>query len=398
VIDFQTALKARLPFIGIHTDDPVHVKDVLARIAGKEVRPLPSGASHPLPDICLWWANDLALVTDDAYKKLKITGGSCVIINPEKPSMLVYDTGVLVVPDSFFIGYLKQFIQSEDLIQPLVQVLRGLSLKTAAEAVQLTMARTGSILPQDVRKTRQLMGGAHPGLEPLSTDFDFYDMPKPLKEWLYLNDKYFLNPKTPPQLVPRGLLLKGDPGVGKSMASMALAKHWDVPLFRLDIGTSLNRWLGESEGRVARNLQQIELNAPCVLLLDEAEKQFGGSGGDEGTARRILSQTLWWLQYHKAQVLTVMTTNDIDALPKELYRALRIDKVMTFEKLQTSAAHAFARKTYQSVLGKAPTEKRNHVLGAVLSGTTKVTFSHAEVRVLVYETIKANNWLEKEKA
>jgi SpoVK/Ycf46/Vps4 family AAA+-type ATPase len=78
----------------------------------------------------------------------------------------------------------------------------------------------------------------------------------------------FGNLNTPEKLVPRGLLLAGDPGTGKSMASMVLAKHWDIPLFRLDVSASLNRWLGESESRIARNLSLIEQNAPCVFLLD----------------------------------------------------------------------------------------------------------------------------------
>jgi SpoVK/Ycf46/Vps4 family AAA+-type ATPase len=74
--------------------------------------------------------------------------------------------------------------------------------------------------------------------------------------------------EAPQKLMPRGILLAGEAGVGKSMASTVIAKHWDVPLYHLDISTSLNRWLGESESRISQNLQIIEAGAPAVWLLD----------------------------------------------------------------------------------------------------------------------------------
>jgi SpoVK/Ycf46/Vps4 family AAA+-type ATPase len=206
-----------------------------------------------------------------------------------------------------------------------------------------------------------------------------------------------LDLETPQQLVPRGLLLDGEPGVGKSMAAMVLAKHWDVPLFRLDVSTSLNRYLGESESRIARNLQVIEQNAPCVWLMDEVEKLFA-TNGDEGTTQRILSQILWWLQYHRARVLTVMTTNNLTIIPKELYRAERLDKVLHLEKLSLSAAKVFAAKVYESVLGTPTPLKHQKMLRDLLDKGDKGTYAHAEVRVLVYEAIKQNNWLVKETA
>jgi hypothetical protein len=391
MIDVITALKAKLPFIGVHYDDPVNVRAVLQALSGKPVAPLPVTKHGPITDATLWWVENLDLVTTDNYRKLCGATATAIVINPEKPSPLIYDAGSLPTPDSFYRGYLQEFVP-EAHMPPILHVLKGLSLKTAQEVVQLTMARCGSMQAHEIRKTRQMMGGEHPGLTTLDTDYDFYEWPKPLKEWLDLNDKYFLNTDTPAQLIPRGLLLAGEPGVGKSMASKVLAKHWDIPLFRLDVSTSLNRYLGESESRIARNLSLIEQNAPCVWLLDEAEKLFG-VGGDEGTTRRILSQILWWLQSHKARVLTLMTTNDLPALPKELYRAERLDKVIHIEKLQLTAAKTFASKVYQSVLEQPPPMKRLKLLRDTIEHTQKSTFAHAEIRVLVYELIKSEGWL-----
>ena len=295
MLDFMTAYKAHLPFIGIHTDDPVNVKLVLMRLTGKNLQSLPTAKAAPIGDAYVWWTEDPTQVNTDVYRKLCATTASCVVINPEKSNVLVYDTGTLMVPDDFHRQYLKEFV-SDDQVEPIVQQLRGLSLKAAQEVVQLTMARVQSIAPHEVRKTRQMMGGETPGLMQLDTEYDFYEWPKPLQEWLTLNDPYFLDLNTPQQLMPRGLLLAGEAGVGKTMAAMVLAKHWDVPLFRLDVSTSLNRYLGESESRIARNLNIIEQNAPCVWLMDEVEKLFT-TEGDEGTTQRILSQMLWWLQY-----------------------------------------------------------------------------------------------------
>ena len=396
MIDFNTALKAKLPFIGVHTDDPVNVKAVLQALAQKPVQQLlaPAKSTSTFTDGVLWWTDSLDVVTTDIYRKLSAATASCIVINPDKPSSIIFDTGVLPTPDTFYSTYLSEFVTS-DQIPALLSVLRGLSVKAAQETVQLTMARTGSILPHEVRKTRQMLGGDYPGLTTLDSDYDFYEWPRELREWLDLNDTYFLNPHTPTALVPRGLLLAGDPGVGKSMASKVLAKHWDVPLFRLDVSTSLNRYLGESESRIARSLNFIEQNAPCVWLLDEAEKLFG-TGGDEGTSRRILSQILWWLQAHRARVLTVMTTNDLVHLPKELYRAERLDRVITIGKLPLSQAKQFAIKVYTAVLGDAPSIKRAKVLRDALDTADKGTYAHAEVRVLVYDLIKIHGWLAVE--
>lgn len=392
MLDFATAFKAKLPFIGVHTDDPVNVRLILQHWSGKTLQPLPTAKQAPVGDAYLWWTEDLTMVTTDTYRRLCAVAASCVVVNPDKPSSLVYDTGTLQTPPEFYRQYLKEFVQ-EDQIEPVVQQLKGLSLKSAQEVVQLTMARAQSVAPHEVRKTRQMMGGETPGLTTLDTEFDFYEWPKPLQDWLALNDKYFLDLNTPMQLVPRGLLLAGDAGTGKSMAAKVLAKHWDVPCFRLDVSTSLNRFLGESESRIARNLNVIEQSAPCVWLLDEVEKLFA-SNGDEGTTQRILSQMLWWLQAHTSRVLTIMTTNNLSSIPKELYRAERLDKVIHLEKLSLSGAKQFATRVYESVLKAPMTPKRAKVIRDALDRGDKGTYAHAEVRVLVYETIKEQGWVD----
>lgn len=395
-LDFLTAFKAKLPFIGVHSDDPVNIRTVLEHWSGKALLPLPTAHNSTVGDQYLYWTEVPAQVTTDTYRKLCASTASAVVINPEKPNVLVFDTGTLQTPNVFYHTYLQNFVAAES-IEAVIEQLKGLSLKTAQEVVQLTMARVQSIAPHEVRKTRQMMGAQTPGLMVLDPEYDFYEWPPQLKEWLTLNDPYFLNESTPEPLVPRGLMLAGERGVGKSMAAKVLAKHWDVPLFRLDVSTSLNRYLGESESRISRHLATIEQNAPCVWLLDEVEKLFT-TNGDEGTPQRILSQFLWWLQERKARVLTIMTTNDLKAVPEELWRAERLDKVIRLEKLALSAAKVFASKVYESVLGTPPPAKRAKMIRETLEKGDKPSYAHAEVRVALYELIKSQNWLTKDPA
>jgi SpoVK/Ycf46/Vps4 family AAA+-type ATPase len=282
---------------------------------------------------------------------------------------------------------------SKGQLPSLLQALNGLSLKTSQEVVQLTMARTQTCTVQGIRGTRLMLGEATPGLHYLDTDADFYVMPKAVEEWLGLNSKYFLNPHTPPRLMPRGLLFVGVPGVGKTMAAQAIARHWKVPLFRLDVASGLTRWLGESEKQFQANLMALEQNAPCVALLDELEKLFV-MGDDSPTMPRILSQLLWWLQTHKSPIITIMTSNDISRVPPELYRPGRIDKVVTLEKMTLTEAKSFATGVFKSILKTAPTLKQQKSMRDAIDDLSR-SMAHAEVVDLVSEMIKERNWIEE---
>lgn len=386
---FELAFKAKLPFIGIRTDDPVNVREVLHVLSQKELKQMPATQNAVfVSDTYLYWTDDMKTVTTDNYRKLTNATSSCVVINGE-PSPLIFDAGVLPTPDCFHRDFLQKFVAKEK-ISSVVQVLKGLSPKAAQQVSMLTMARTGSILPNEVRKTRQMLSGIHPGLESLDTDYDFYEWPTEVREWLDLNKYYFLDPNTTAKLVPRGLMLRGFRGVGKTSASFAIAKELDVPLFRLDISANLTRWLGEAESRIAHNLHVIEQNAPCVFLLDETEKLF--TGGEEGTLPRIMAQLLWWTQYHRSRVITLMTTNDFTKIPPELYRPGRVDRVIEIQKLKLSDAKLFAAKVYKSVLGEMPPLSRQKIIREAIDKLEQSSIAHADVTVLVYDLIKTKKW------
>ena len=131
---------------------------------------------------------------------------------------------------------------------------------------------------------------------------------------------------------PKGVLIVGIPGTGKSLIARAIAAAWARPLVRLDVGALFGSLVGESESRTRRALATAEAVAPCVLWLDEIEKGFsGGGGGDSGTSERVLATILTWLQEQTAGVFVVATANDIEKLARlssgALIRKGRFDEI-----------------------------------------------------------------------
>ena len=129
---------------------------------------------------------------------------------------------------------------------------------------------------------------------------------------------------------PKGVLLLGVQGSGKSLAARAVAGTWHVPLMRLDFGALYNKYIGESERNVRDALSQAEAMAPCVLWIDEIEKGLASDGNgsaDGGVSRRLLGTVLTWMAEHTARVFLVATANDVSQLPPELMRKGRIDEI-----------------------------------------------------------------------
>ncbi len=129
---------------------------------------------------------------------------------------------------------------------------------------------------------------------------------------------------------PRGVLLVGVPGCGKSLSAKAIAQDWGLPLYRLDLSTIHGQYLGQSEGRLKEALSTADHVAPCVLWIDEIEKGLAGAtqgSGDGGTSTRLVGQFLYWLQEARSRVFVVATANDVSKLPPELLRRGRFDEL-----------------------------------------------------------------------
>ncbi len=152
---------------------------------------------------------------------------------------------------------------------------------------------------------------------------------------------------------PRGVLLLGVQGSGKSMAAKAIATAWKRPLLRLDPGALYDRYIGESERRLRQALKQAEMMAPIVLWIDEIEKGFASAAShstDGGLSQRMFGTLLTWMQEHTAPAFLVATANDIEALPPELLRKGRFDEIFFVDlpsqpvRKQIFAIHLARRK------------------------------------------------------
>lgn len=152
-----------------------------------------------------------------------------------------------------------------------------------------------------------------------------------LKEWLEKKAGIFANVKKANDfgvITPKGVLIVGMPGCGKSLAAKAASKAFDIPLLRLDMGRLMGKYVGESEGNMRRAIQLTEASSPCILWIDELEKAFAGigSGGSEVTMR-LFGNFLTWMQEKESMVFVIATANDITKLPPELLRKGRFDEI-----------------------------------------------------------------------
>lgn len=130
--------------------------------------------------------------------------------------------------------------------------------------------------------------------------------------------------------VPKGVLIVGMPGCGKSLTAKAAAKSFEMPLLRMDMGRLMGKYVGDSESNMRRAIKLIEASAPCVLWIDEIEKAFAGVGGNGGGAEvttRLFGNFLTWMQEKNSLVFIVATANKIDALPPEFLRKGRFDEI-----------------------------------------------------------------------
>src|SRR5258705_12432448 len=131
---------------------------------------------------------------------------------------------------------------------------------------------------------------------------------------------------------PRGMIILGVQGCGKSMCARAIAGEWKLPLVKFDTAAVYDKYIGETEKRIQKVFKVAEGLAPCVLWIDELEKVFAGSGPDSasvdaGVSSRILASFLSWMQDRKAPVGVVATCNNVSALPPELIRKGRFDEL-----------------------------------------------------------------------
>ena len=217
-------------------------------------------------------------------------------------------------------------------VELLVRNLNGLTASEAERLARRAMSNksiTLASIPEIAKaKYEMLNRGSVLTYEHETAQFSEVGGLKRMKEWLQRRQAAFLGTTLQQNDVPKGILLLGIQGSGKSLAAKAVAGTWRIPLLRLDFGALYDKFIGETERKTRDSLKMAEMMAPCVLWLDEIEKGVAtGLDGDAGTSRRVLATLLTWMAERKSAVFVVATANDIQSLPPELMRKGRMDEI-----------------------------------------------------------------------
>ena len=179
---------------------------------------------------------------------------------------------------------------------------------------------------------------------------------------------------------PKGILLCGVPGCGKSYSARMVALEWGLPLFRFDIGAVYDKWVGESERKMADALQFINNVAPCILWIDEIEKALSTAELGNDTGQRVLGQFLYWLQEDASRVFLVATSNDVTRLPAELFRKGRFSETFFVDLPNEAEREAAIRQYMGQCLHRSPDNEELSRLTECSQG-----FSYADIEYVIKE-------------
>jgi hypothetical protein len=270
------------------------------------------------------------------------------------------------------------------LVQNLSGLTSGDTERLACNAIRDDGAVTASDLPGVMKAKYQLLnrGGV------LSFEYDTTQLTelagfRNLKHWL-TQRAWAFNPDRPAELEPpKGILLLGVQGCGKSLAAKATAGAFALPLLRLDFGSLYNKYHGETERNLRESLQTAEVLSPCVLWLDEIEKGLATGHDESGTARRVLGSLLTWMAERRAQVFLVATANEVNELPPELIRKGRFDEIF-FVDLPPPQSRAEILAIHLRKRGLAPERMNLAELVALTDG-----FSGAEIEQGIVSSLYA---------
>jgi ATP-dependent 26S proteasome regulatory subunit len=221
-------------------------------------------------------------------------------------------------------------------LRTVIRNLQGLTRRQAEQIILDTVSEDHRFDASDINtvlaRKRQLLHNAGL-LEYIETPVDLNEIGglRRLKSWLKQRQDALTDEAVAFGIdAPRGVLMLGVQGAGKSLCAKAIATAWQRPLLRLDPGALYDKYIGESERRLRDAFRQAEMMAPIILWIDEIEKGFASAASrstDGGLSQRMFGSLLTWLQEHSAPVFLVATANDIEALPPELLRKGRFDEI-----------------------------------------------------------------------
>lgn len=239
---------------------------------------------------------------------------------------------------------IKSFVSENDLpplnpklLEDLAFAFKGLSEFEILNILSLAVAEYGELTRKDLslvfeQKKQMILKSGILEMIPLKEKIDDIGGLENLKEWLKRKATIIKNIKKAENFgvdMPKGVLIAGVPGCGKSLCAKAAASLFEVPILRLDVGKLMGKYLGESESNLRKAITLTEAISPCVLWVDELEKAFSGIGTDGGheVTGRLFGTFLTWMQEKTSATFVVATANDITKLPPELLRKGRFDEI-----------------------------------------------------------------------
>ena len=224
------------------------------------------------------------------------------------------------------------------LVEEFALAFKGLTEFEILNLLALSYADDGELTKKDLRlifdqKQQMIKKAGILEMIPLKETIDDIGGLENLKAWFIKKAKVYKNMNNAKKYgvdMPKGVLIAGVPGCGKSLNAKAAANLFEVPLLRLDMGRLMGKYVGESEGNLRSAIALAEAISPCVLWIDELEKAFagiGGSGGGAEVTTRLFGNFLTWMQEKESPTFVVATANDITQLPPELLRKGRFDEI-----------------------------------------------------------------------
>ena len=182
--------------------------------------------------------------------------------------------------------------------------------------------------------------------------------------------------------IPKGVFIVGMPGCGKSLCAKASAALFNTPLLKLDMGSMMGKYVGESEGNLRKAIKIAEAAAPCVLWIDEIEKAFSGVGGNNDIMTRMFGYFLSWMQEKTSSVYVIATANNADNLPTELKRKGRFDEIFCVNLPNKEER----KKIFEIHIDK----KKKNLDEATLNSVCQITegFNGADIESVVNEAVE----------
>ena len=386
-LDFQKMIDVNTPIIYIHAYDFVRVDDIISKVVGgsriMEWNPItgltnfstkePQGEKLlPLDaflrDIYLdeFFTNDRYIVLRDIQDIIDTTEVKTVLqlmalrrlYDPTYNTTVIIVSGIQKVPTELkqFVSFLDMGYPDVDEInslidehvevngyenfddddrQKLMPSLKGLTAFEIDRMLDMAMSSNGTLSAEDremINRHKKQMVKNSGVLELIDTpeSLDSIGGLDTLKNYLKIKAKVLQHlPEAQKAYVtiPKGVFIIGMPGCGKSLCAKASAALFDTPLLKMDMGSMMGKYVGESEANLRHAIKIAEAAAPCVLWIDEIEKAFSGVGGNNDIMTRMFGYFLSWMQDKTSSVYVIATANNADNLPPELKRKGRFDEI-----------------------------------------------------------------------